>query len=117
MAESPISTQVRDLLIDHIDGTPVTLRVTKSEADRMTLGERRELALRRRVIGHCIVRGFLRTRVCDDGVGCETTITDKGRMVLAQALGDWADAIVRASDDPTTPLPPPPPLARWWAFK
>jgi len=100
-AEPLTNIAIRDMLIEHLDGSPVTLRTTiNKKTDPM--GDLISLRQRRRLVGYLQVRGYLVARVCANGVGMETVITQKGRAALASALADWADALVRAAD-PTAP--------------
>jgi hypothetical protein len=79
---SPLSTAMRDLLIDHIDG-PVGLNV--SDCHRYN-----------RVRG-AIAQGYLSWTggvIRPKG----TELTDRGKMALCQALAEWADALIKARD-------------------
>jgi hypothetical protein len=77
-----ISPSQRDLLIKHIDGSAVILG-------------KDDLQIRRNAINGLIRRGFLQTKKINKW-RYETTITDKGRAKLAEALGEYADALIRA---------------------
>ena len=112
------NSAARDLLIEHIDGTPVTLRFYKKDDPYISHGQRLAMSAKRRLIGALLVAGFLKTVCCEDGVGMETIITEKGRGALAAALADWADAIVRAqSKDGCIPVWADPPIRSWRASK
>jgi hypothetical protein len=102
----------RDLLIEHLDGHPVTL-VRRTRDPESTFGERISLVVRRRLIQAMVDRQFLTPRICEDGIGMETVITQKGRAALAAALGDWADALCRAEANAPALLWCDPPRPRW----
>jgi hypothetical protein len=90
MQVEKVSTVLRDLLIEHIDGprnVPVPLVVIGTH-NRM------------QSIGAAVSRGLL--RFDRHSPPRQTFITERGREVLGAALGDWADALVRAagSHDP-----------------
>lgn len=94
---------VRDLLIEHIDGRPVLMpRIVRTP--EVTFGDRISATARTRLVRSLLERKFLVSRVCVDGIGMETVITEKGRVALCQALADWADALCRAA-----PASSPPP--------
>lgn len=107
---------VRELLIEHIDGRPVLLS-RHSPSPATTFGDRIAWTARSRMVRSLLDQKLLQSRVCADGVGMETVITEKGRAALAKALADWADAICRAhtrSDGKLeVPLWADPPLPRW----
>ena len=84
-----LTTVMRDFLIKHIDGSstvPVDFVVCNSAA----------LQTARAAIEH----GWVKL----DGLRHpkRSFITDKGREILAGALADWADALVRAGYDGPT---------------
>ena len=104
MASEPSTNlNVRDLLIEHMDGTPVTIKFYSRTDPSITHGERAAMAGKRRIIGQLIFQGYLKTTRCEDGIGMETVITDKGRLALARALANWADALCKVAE-PSTPL-------------
>jgi DNA-binding PadR family transcriptional regulator len=78
-----ISPIFRDILIEHIDG-PVQIIV--GDPHRST----RLRALRS--------LGLLRFDHYSSSRPRQTHITEKGRAALAEALADWADALVRAQE-------------------
>jgi hypothetical protein len=84
-----LSTSLRDLLIEHIDGRPVPLR-TYSRSTMM-----RSSSAPYQSVAALIKRGYLEARVGADGVPTETIITEKGRAALAAVLADMADAMRR----------------------
>jgi hypothetical protein len=78
-----ITPEWRDILIEHIDGpapyeTAVPHRGTRVRA--------------------MMTAGLLYAPPCTIRLK-RTFITDKGRAALAEALADWADAIVRSRSD------------------
>lgn len=77
-----LSARTRDVLIEHIDG-PCDVNVQTGYAFRML------------VVNGAIRAGFLSTGQGNPKRPKQTFITDVGREVLARALGDWADAIMR----------------------
>jgi hypothetical protein len=89
---SKITASMRDVLIDHLDGcacqylVPSTARgAVRSELWRKKLAQR---AL-------CQMGYLLAT-----GRNCKVTvITDAGRAALSKLLGEYADALLRASYD------------------
>jgi hypothetical protein len=99
-----ISTSMRDVLIDHMDGKGVEpIRVDTSGDGLRT----RELLNRSASTNALLARGLISF---DERTRSKTTyITDAGRKVLAKALGDWADACVRAGYDPLHLSGPPKP--------
>ena len=85
-----ISRQMRDVLIDHIDGAPVEIiRVEIAKGDGLRA---RDLALRLHTTTALLNRGWLKTRSDRKA----TLMTDAGRAALAEVLADWADALTRA---------------------
>ena len=81
-----LSAPMRDLLLAHIDGSatvPVEFNAKNAACIKSTWA----------AIAHGLIRpdGLPRMK--------QTFITDKGREVLAMALADWADALVRAGYD------------------
>ena len=80
-----LTIPMRDFLITHIDG-PQLIR-------------RHRGAQYHAILQSAIIRGLVRP----EGYGCRpkrTFITHEGRELLAKALGNWADALVRAQDRP-----------------
>jgi len=94
-----ISTQMRDVLIDHLDGQKVPiLRV----ADVSGI-EAHDRASRQATTTALIARGLLKT---DGRLSAPrfTVITEAGRRILSAMLADWADALSRAEwKDPLLP--------------
>ena len=78
-----ITTRMRDLLIEHIDG-PVPII-------RNTVRPNRFLIVR-----GAVELGLLRYDEARCARPKRTVITEKGRELLAEALADWADAITKA---------------------
>ena len=78
-----ISASIRDMLIDHLDGRVVPVDVT----------------IRGRAITlfACLERGFIRYDHPPSRYA--TVITTLGRAALAEALAEWAEALVRAGFD------------------
>lgn len=76
----PVTTQLRDLLIEHIDG-PVPINVRQPARYNLVRG--------------AVDRGLLRTNTRGHARPSHTFITESGRATLCAALGDWADALVR----------------------
>lgn len=74
-----ITAQMRDLLIEHIDG-PQLYRISQNNRINRVRG--------------AITLGYL----VPDRISYprNTSLTDKGRAALCKALADWADAIVLA---------------------
>jgi hypothetical protein len=87
-----ISQQVRDILIEHLDGHPVLAEKIQANA---TFGEERDYSRRRLSVKLMISQGLLETKMTLDR-RFVTVITLAGRAALARALGEWADALVRA---------------------
>lgn len=77
-----VTPQQRDILIEHLDGLPIPLNVSDS-------------ARYSRVRG-LVQLGWLEFEHCYVKRPRTSKITEKGREVLAVALGEWADAIVKA---------------------
>lgn len=75
-----LNAAMRDLLIEHIDGDCV--QVVLREVARMNLVKGAERL------------GFL--RFDRKPRPRKSWLTEKGRAILAKALADWADALVRA---------------------
>jgi hypothetical protein len=84
-----IDEKMRDLLIEHIDGS-APIRVNDPHRTARVNG--------------AIRAGYLRSDRYKHHRS--TFITEKGRAALAEALGDWADALARIGG--TFPAPPPP---------
>jgi hypothetical protein len=88
-----LSSNMRDVLIDHLDGREVPImRVSELRGFRGAAG-----GDRLRTTQALLARGFLKT----DGVQgrrapVHTTITEAGRAELCALLGEYADALVRA---------------------
>jgi hypothetical protein len=85
-----ISPSMRDVLIEHLDG-PVAI-IAPGAARGL---EAMALATRATTLRALLNRGLLRT---DAYVlrARHTIMTEAGRRELAEALADWADALVRA---------------------
>lgn len=84
-----LTSSYLNVLIEHIDGPQPIPR-----GDDTTIGSRKEADLKRRLLVRCVNLGWLKF---DRAVSPTTTeITDKGRPVLAEALGEYADALCRA---------------------
>lgn len=85
-----ISTPLRDLLIEHIDG-PVAVRVADCAR-------------------YCRIHGAVRAKLLTfdrPRRPRQTAITERGRAALAEALADWADALSRAQQAKAWPESPP----------
>jgi hypothetical protein len=88
-----ISAQMRDVLIEHLDGRPVPIILIWNAR---STAESARIHHRSRTVGSLIERGLLRTnRVGSRLRPTHTILTDDGREQLAAALGDWADALSR----------------------
>jgi hypothetical protein len=84
----PITSSIRDVLIEHIDGKrPFVLRA-KSKAFQ----DSHDAIVRAPSIMASLRNGYLRMT----GSPPFTVLTESGREVLARALADWADALSRA---------------------
>lgn len=83
-----ISPALRDLLIEHIDW-PIPFRV-------------RDVA-RHAVVKAALGREWLYTQPYGVFRPTHTVLTEKGRAVLAAALADWAEAMVRAGFEQEKP--------------
>jgi hypothetical protein len=86
-----ISPAQRDILIEHIDGQPVLLGAAGRAKERPI----QPAPIQRHSINSLIKRGMLKAEKVSRW-RIETTITDKGREVLAKALAEYADALIRA---------------------
>jgi hypothetical protein len=80
---------MRDVLIEHIDNPVPIIRACNIKGP-----EAKALSNRYKSVWACMDRGFL-TKDRDYSPRF-TVITEIGRAELANALGDWADAMVRA---------------------
>ena len=100
MATAPLSAIQRDILIEHLDGRPVTLirPPVGHDADK----DRRARIIWRHTIQALLTRGFLETRKADKW-RMETVITEAGRAALARELAQWADKLWRALDATSEP--------------
>lgn len=96
--QAPISTTMRDLLIEHMDGHPVVL--SPRWHWRAPAPQPEAARIRRETVDGLIARGFLEIRVTDTGLR-ETVITKHGREALSCALARWADCMMEAFDDLT----------------
>lgn len=95
-----ITRKMRDVLIEHIDG-PVPVVVPNGPRGGRYA---RDVAIRARTIRALLGRRLIRGR-SDSPRPDQTVLTEAGRAELAEALADWADAIVRARRDVgSTPL-------------
>ena len=96
-----ISRQMRDVLIDHLDGCGVPIIRTSA----CNPGLRNfELAARINTTHALLLRRFIRP---DEKINpTHTYITDSGRAALAAALADWAEALIRAGYDGDPPAAP-----------
>lgn len=82
-----ISTQMRDVLIEHLDNQPVAVLIPTDTTDGLEASRR---AARLRTTTVLVSAGLLRRKKH------HTVITEEGRAMLAKVLGDWADALARA---------------------
>ena len=93
-----LTEAMRDVLIEHLDGRAVpVVVVAKNGLDGPALGRRQQ------VVQAMVERGYLKQANATTRHPF-TTITDKGRARLSEALANWADALVRARHpffDPT----------------
>lgn len=81
------SPELRDLLLEHIDG-PVPVQMKEPNRPQRVNG-----AVQSGLLSYD--DGYIRPKA--------TRITEKGRALLAHALGHWADAIMRANNSRKTP--------------
>lgn len=89
-AQKWCSTQMRDVLIEHMDGAKVEMHQPVSDGlDAVAQ------AIRLKVFNALLARGMIKLdrRERSDRY---TTITEAGREALAIILGDWADALRRS---------------------
>jgi hypothetical protein len=77
-----LSTTMRDVLIEHLDGAAVPIVRRPGDRDR--------------VVKALILRGLLKVNSNQAKAPTHTLITEPGRAELAALLGEYADAIVRA---------------------
>jgi hypothetical protein len=84
-----LTTGMRDVLIEHIDGPVPIVRTTD-----FTGIEAHAMATRYKSVWALLDRGLLKKD--RELVPKFTIITEPGRAELAKALADWADALVRA---------------------
>jgi hypothetical protein len=93
-----LTTGMRDVLIEHIDGPVPIFRACHSKIDAKAMG------IRYKSVWSLMDRGLLtKDRPCAPRF---TIITDLGRDELAKALADWADALVRAGYGTGFLMPP-----------
>lgn len=91
MAET-LRAEVRDLLIEHIDGKVGINGSIKPGC----MTEKWDRHMRRRLVQFCVNKDWLSF---DHRVYPKfTTLTEAGKMVLCAALAEWADAIIRAGE-------------------
>ena len=96
-----LSSNMRDVLIDHLDGREVPIvRVSELKGFRGAAG-----GDRLRTTQALLARGFLKTNGARSSAYAvqqhqkaptHTTITEAGRRELCALLGEYADAIMRA---------------------
>jgi hypothetical protein len=97
-----LSRGQRDVLIAHLDGTPVPIIFPASCSDSFAACEAQG---RYQTTMALVTRGFLRT---DNKLrSTHTMITEDGRNAIAAALADWADALVRANYAREAAIPEP----------
>ncbi len=104
-----LSSKMRDVLIDHLDGRPVPLLRT-SELSGV---EAKRCADRWLTTRSLLLRGFLKHNSNGAKAPTHTLVTEAGRRELGALLGEYADAIVRARFEmppagdavPTLPAP------------
>jgi hypothetical protein len=96
-----ISRQMRDVLIDHLDGCGVPIVRTSVVSSGL---HNFEIAARFNTTNALLLRRFIRP---DKKINpTHTFITEAGRKYLAMALADWAEALIRAGYDGDPPAPP-----------
>jgi len=88
----PISAFMRDFLIEHLDQKPVP--VIQTTVRGLSASEMVDHSHRARSRASAIRKRWLRITRDDK----HTIITEEGRAALAEALGDWADAVARAQE-------------------
>ena len=88
-----LSRPMRDILIDHLDGTRVPIiRNTAALSGEAAA----KAAARYYTTGALLKRGLLRT---DQHIPTRNTIiTEAGRAALCEALANWAEALSRIDD-------------------
>ncbi len=87
-----LSSKMRDVLIDHLDGAAVPI-IKISELSGLDASRAADRHLTTRAL---ILRGFLKHNSNRAKAPTHTLITEAGRAELAALLGEYADAIVRA---------------------
>lgn len=81
-----LTRAMRDVLIEHLDGREVRLVVGDSH--------------RQKTMASLLDRGMVRPSHLRQR---HTVITEPGRIALAKALADWAEALVRAGHSAESP--------------
>ena len=87
-----LSTKMRDVLIDHLDGAAVPI-IKISELSGLDASRAADRHLTTRAL---ILRGFLKHNSNRAKAPTHTLITEAGRAELAALLGEYADALIRA---------------------
>jgi hypothetical protein len=104
-----LSSNMRDVLIDHLDKEVPILRVAELRGFRGSAGGDRI-----RTVQALLARGLLKTNgIRGKRAGTHTLMTEAGRRELCALLGEYADAIMRARFElppagggvPTAPAP------------
>ena len=90
-----VSPQMRDVLIEHLDGKKVRIRAAKS----LTNLEKSQAISRRTTVECLLRRGWLHMVK-----STHTQITVEGRERLAELLGEYADAISSVPHEPHNPF-------------
>lgn len=116
-----ISKSMREVLLDHMDGQSIPVVVSNPKRRHRAVpggGGHGSLtvATRVHVLHSALRRGYLRYE--EPTVRRTTVITEIGRGALAEALAEWADALIRAGLDLNAPSPDLPirlALLRKWA--
>lgn len=87
-----LSSKMRDVLIDHLDGAAVPIiKISELSGLDASRGADRHITTRA-----LILRGFLKHNSNRAKVPTHTLITEAGRAELCALLGEYADAIMRA---------------------
>jgi len=87
-----LSSKMRDVMIDHLDGRAVPIiRISELSGVEASRAADRHITTRA-----LLLRGFLKPNSNQTKNPVYTLITEKGRAELCALLGEYADAILRA---------------------
>lgn len=87
------STQMRDILIEHMDGAKVEIHKPVSDSVDAVAQ-----TYRTNTFKALLARGLIKHDGRERSERC-TIITEQGRETLSQILGNWADALRRSGFD------------------